>query len=290
MKLITDINEETNFEELSITLDVDNEVINKVRNGDIRYLSVGINENNQYAILENIEGNLVLVTDEIPTSFCGCFLYNNGEFPYTIKDTLNFVVLVSNVDFCLAKIIDLGVEPSTRFRFQGPGKPSIEDPNGDCCIWMLNLEVVPIPSEPKYYLMRWNPTISSFKEKDYKEYYENMNNEMFKLDWSIYDWQEAHRGDFFYMLRTGDENAGIVFSGQFITDPYPNDDWAGSTKRRMYVDMICMNPAEPEQSVRIPLEKLQEIIPEIDWQNGHSGTLLSKDIAKKLGKLLKEKR
>lgn len=290
MKLITDINEETNFEELSITLDVDNEVINKVRNGDIRYLSVGINENNQYAILENIEGNLVLVTDEIPTSFCDCFLYNNGEFPYTIKDTLNFVVLVSNVDFCLAKIIDLGVEPSTRFLFQGPGKPSIEDPNGDCCIWMLNLEVVPIPSEPKYYLMRWNPTISSFKEKDYKEYYENMNNEMFKLDWSIYDWQEAHRGDFFYMLRTGDENAGIVFSGQFITDPYPNDDWAGSTKRRMYVDMICMNPAEPEQSVRIPLEKLQEIIPEIDWQNGHSGTLLSKDIAKKLGKLLKEKR
>ena len=89
MKLITEINEETKFEELSITLDVDNEVINKVRNGDIRYLSVGINENNQYAILENIEGNLVLVTDEIPTSFCGCFLYNNGEFPYTIKDTLN---------------------------------------------------------------------------------------------------------------------------------------------------------------------------------------------------------
>ena len=203
MKLITDINEETNFEELSITLDVDNEVINKVRNGDIRYLSVGINENNPYAILENIEGNLVLVTDEIPTSFCGCFLYNNGEFPYTIKDTLNFVVLVSNVDFCLAKIIDLGVEPSTRFRFQGPGKPSIEDPNG-------------------------------FAKRTYK----------IKLDWSIYDWQEAHRGDFFYMLRTGDENAGIVFSGQFITDPYPNDDWAGSTKRRMYVDMICMNPAD----------------------------------------------
>lgn len=49
------------------------------------------------------------------------------------------------------------------------------------------------------------------------------------------------RGDFFYMMRTGDDKAGIVFCGQFLSDPYPADDWAGSTKRRMYVDMICYN-------------------------------------------------
>ena len=32
-----------------------------------------------------------------------------------------------------------------------------------------------------------------------------------------------------------------VDGGHFLSDPYPADDWAGSTKRRMYVDMVCMN-------------------------------------------------
>ncbi|MCR4920648.1 MAG: hypothetical protein K5945_02935 [Bacteroidaceae bacterium] len=37
---------------------------------------------------------------------------------------------------------------------------------------------------------------------------------------------------------TGDDKAGIVFNGLFISDPYPDEDWAGSTKRSMYVDMV----------------------------------------------------
>ena len=46
------------------------------------------------------------------------------------------------------------------------------------------------------------------------------------------------------MMRVGDDKAGIVFNGLFLSDPYPADDWAGSTKRRMYVDMVCINPVE----------------------------------------------
>ena len=34
--------------------------------------------------------------------------------------------------------------------------------------------MVPMPTEPRHYLMRWNPSISSFKEKDYKECVENL--------------------------------------------------------------------------------------------------------------------
>lgn len=49
------------------------------------------------------------------------------------------------------------------------------------------------------------------------------------------------------LMRVGDDKAGIVFSGQFISDPYPGDDWAGTTKRRMYVDMIVTNSVEPER-------------------------------------------
>ena len=83
------------------------------------------------------------------------------------------------------------------------------------------------------------------------------------------------------MMRTGDEKAGIVFSGQFLSDPYPADDWAGSTKRRMYVDMICYN-AESGSVPHILLEKLQAAIPAIEWQKGHSGELLSEEITSQL--------
>ena len=113
-----------------------------------------------------------------------------------------------------------------------------------------------------------------------------MTNGMFRINWSIYDWEEARRGDFFHMMRVGDDKAGIVFSGQFLSDPYPADDWGGSTKRRMYVDMVCMNPAEPEAGSNIPLEKLQKAIPAFEWSRGHSGVLLPNNIVDELAKLM----
>ena len=191
-------------------------------------------------------------------------------------------------DYCLTCIISVDTEPGTRFNYQGAGKPIVEDPNGDSCIWEVAFEVVPVPAEAKSYLMRWNPSISSFKEKDFEECVENMVHGMFRMNWSIYEWEEARRGDLFFMMRVGDDKAGIVFLGQFITDPYPDDDWAGSTKRRMYVDMVCMNPVEPGTKPRISLEKLQNAIPEFEWSKGHSGALLSDEVFSKLEELLEE--
>lgn len=52
-----------------------------------------------------------------------------------------------------------------------------------------------------------------------------MKNGMFYSNWSIREWEQARRGDFFYMMRVGDDKAGIVFRGQFVTDPYVGDDW-----------------------------------------------------------------
>ncbi len=185
--------------------------------------------------------------------------------------------LSSDDDHCLARIIGVDTEPGTRFNYQGAGKPIVEDPNGDSCVWEIAFEVVPMLMDARTYLMRWNPAISSFTEKDFEACVENSVHGMFRLNWSIYEWQEARRGDFFYMMRTGDERAGIVFSGQFLSDPYPADDWAGSNKRRMYVDMVCYH-AESGSAPHISLEKLQAAIPDIDWQKGHSGELLSEEI------------
>ena len=273
-------NNEIDINERAITLDVDSEVINKVRTGEITHILMDINENNQSLILENFDGNLVLVTEEMPSTFHGCYFYNGGEFPYAIRGALDFLVLIGCEDYCLTRIISVDTKPGTRFNYQGAGKPIEEDPNGDSCVWEVAFEVVPVPKEPKKYLMRWNPSISSFTEKDFEECIENMEHGMFRTNWSIHEWEEARRGDIFYMMRVGDDKAGIVFNGQFISDPYPSDDWAGSTKRRMYVDMICMNP--PESEPVISLETLKDNIPDFDWAKGHSGILLPNEIADKL--------
>ena len=74
--------------------------------------------------------------------------------------------------------------------------------------------------------------------------------------------------------------------GQFTSDPYPGDDWAGSTKWRMYVDMVCATPVELEKESIISLEILKDNIPDFDWAKGHSGVLLPDEIADKLIDLL----
>lgn len=275
-------NDEVLFNEVTYTLEVDDEVIEKVRTGEVTHISIDLNNYNYRDILEHSEGGLVLVTDELPDTFHGYNFYNGGVFPYAIKSALDFLVLSGDEDVCLTRIIDINPEPGTRFRFQGPGKSSIEDPNGDSCIWKIHFELVPLPEEPRTYLMRWNPSISSFKEKDYEACVGNLVHGMFRINWSIYEWQEARRGDLCYMLRTGDDKAGIVFFGQFISDPYPGDDWAGSNKRRMYVDMVCIDPMELGKKPHITLEKLQEAIPDFEWSKGHSGELLSEEVTTKL--------
>lgn len=281
------MDKENEYEDVVLSVEVDEDVIDKVRTGEITQIALNIIDDNYQQILENKDGNLVLVVDKLPDTFHGCYYYNNGEFPYAIKNSLEFLLLYNGDNHNIVKIIGITTEPVTRFRFQGSGEPSIEDPEGDSCIWEIQFEVVPILAEPRHYLMRWNPTISSFKDKDFIDCVNNMDHGMFRMNWSIYDWQEARRGDFFYMMRTGDDKAGIVFSGQFITDPYPRDDWAGSNRRRMYVDMVCLNASE-DSSPLITVEKLQESIPSIEWEKGHSGELLSDETTDIIAKLLEE--
>lgn len=286
MKSEEEKNKEVEINERAITLEVDNNVINKVRTGEITHIIMDVNEDNQNFVLENIDGNLVLIVDEMPNTFHGCYFYNNGEFPYAIKSTLDFLVLSGGEDYCLTRIIGVDMEPGKRFNYQGAGKPVEEDANGDSCVWEVAFEVVPVPTKPRYYLMRWNPSISSFTEKDYDECVKNQVHGMFRINWSINEWEEARRGDLFYMMRVGDENAGIVFNGQFVSDPYPSEDWAGSTKRRMYVDMVCTNAEESGAEPFVPLATLQDAIPAIEWSKGHSGVLLSDDVIDELVKLL----
>ena len=269
---------EIDINEVAVCLEADSDVIESVRKGDVRCIRLEINEHNQNLILENMEGNLILITDEMPNTFHGCYLYNNGVFPYAIKDSLKFIVLSAEEDHCLTRIIDKNTEAGKRFNYKGVDQPLEEEPDGESCVWEVLFDAVPILPDARTYLMRWNPSVSSFTEKNYEECVANMKGDVFFMDWSIREWQEARRGDYFYMMRVGDDKAGIVFCGQFLSDPYVGDDWGGSTKRRMYVDMVCMNPVEPGKEPLLSLKTLQKSLPQIDWEKGSSGILLPKDI------------
>lgn len=279
---------ENDYEDMMLSIEVDEGTIDRVISGETTHIALDITESNYRLILKNADGILPLNVDELPDTYHGCYYYNNGVFPYIIRDGLEFILLHNEDERLLTRIIGYETEAHTRFRFQGFGKPSVEDPHGDSCIWAIHFEVVPLKGDYRSYLMRWNPKISSFKEADYEECVANADGGAFRMDWSIFDWQEARRGDMFYMLRTGDDKAGIVFSGQFITDPYPGEDWAGTNKRRMYVDMVVYNFIEPGAAPRISIDKLQAAIPSYDWNKGHSGALLSDDEVEKIIELLDE--
>ena len=282
------MNKKIDMNESAIHLEVSGEAIDKVRTGEIIFIALDINEDNQNALLLNIGGNLILVTDDTPTTFHGCYFYNEGKFPYAIKDTLEYLVLTDGEKECVARIIGKETKPGVRFNYQGEGKPIEENPNGDSCVWKVAFEVVPMPEDARTYLLRWNPSISSFTERDYEECVANMQGGMFRMNWSIYEWEEARKGDSFYMMRVGDDKAGIVFYGYFLSDPYTGEDWKGTSRRRCYVDMICSNPSPADDAPLIPLAKLKEAIPSIDWDKGHSGELLTDEVAEAIGKLLGE--
>lgn len=147
-----------------------------------------------------------------------------------------------------------------------------------------SFDVEPIRS-PKTYLLRWNPTISSFKLDDYRDVLSKYPDRFSGMNWSVYEWEKAHKGDHYYMLRTGDDKDGIVFRGVFTSDPYPGEDWAGNGKQRYYMDMDCYDCVPADEQSAITIETLEKSIPSIDWRRGHSGQLLSEEDADKLDKL-----
>ena len=187
------IGKDIDINKVALTLEVDSEVIEGVRNGAISQV-----------VLDSKEDELNL-------------------------NELHYLVLTDGDDHCLTRILEV----------------ELEEPNDERNLWKVRFNIVPLLDEPKKYLMRWNPSISSFTDSDYENCVENMVQGMFRLNWSIHD-------------------------------------WAGSSKRRLYVDLVCMNAIAPDEKPIVSLAMLQTAIPEFNWAKGHSGTLLPENVAEKM--------
>lgn len=139
-------------------------------------------------------------------------------------------------------------------------------------------------SAPRTYLMRWNPAISSVKIADYDKDVAEADAWMPRYwNWSIWEHEDALRGDRYFMLREGDGVApGIYYAGDFLSEPWAGDDWRGSGKQRYYVDMDCEHARLSDKGPWLTTEELEAALPTVNWRIGHSGELLSPEVAAKL--------
>jgi len=141
----------------------------------------------------------------------------------------------------------------------------------------------------KTFIMRWNTDISNYKLSEFEDAMEDFFDEGFYYDWSIWDYQKAHIGDRFYMIRTGEGKNGVVMRGSIIGTPYPDEDWSGKGRKVYYIRMSLSNMIHPERTpLLLTTDELTEAIPDFNWKGGHSGEILSDAQADKLEKVWKD--
>lgn len=291
---------ETAGKDNCLALQVSKEDLESIRTGATTSYTITLEDCNYRDLIMNIDGNILILADEMPTTFHGCHWWNNGNFPYGMKDELQYLLFfVNRRDVVKVEIESIKPIVGHRFRFgKKPGEESVLDPNGDSCIWNLefNFKVVNEDDEAaketeeekqKVYLLRWNPAISSFKIEDYRGAMKAHPNG-FYANWSVYEWENAHEGDRYYMIRVGEGNTGIVFQGEFMTEPWVDDDWAGTSKQRHYMDITCVDCKPDTEKPWLTIDELNQAIPEINWNKGHSGQLLPEEIADRLDDLWDE--
>ena len=113
------------------------------------------------------------------------------------------------------------------------------------------------------------------------EYWDDFN-------WSVHEWEKAQDGDRFFMLRVGEGKTGIFAAGHFISDPFKGKDWSGKGREVYYMTMEFDALFHPERTEIITTEELQRALPNIDWEKGHSGELITTEDAECLNKMWNE--
>ena len=143
----------------------------------------------------------------------------------------------------------------------------------------------PLIRQPQTFVMRWNPEISSHKVVDFEHAMEDFYDDGFYYDWSIFDYEKVHVGDRFFMLKVGNGNTGIVMSGIIVSLPYKDEDWSGKGRDVRYVRMIPDCMVHPDKTEIISTQSLDEELPGVNWNEGHSGVLLTNEQAGKFDEL-----
>ena len=144
------------------------------------------------------------------------------------------------------------------------------------------------------FLLLWNPAISSYtidrceEEFDFKEatlgdFIDDEQYFPWDLNWSVWEWDKARKGDRFFMLRVGEgQPNGIVMSGRFSSNPYVDEDWSGNGRVVHYADLEFDAAIHPDSPKILSSDILEKHFPDRNWRKGHSGQAVDNETAAKL--------
>ncbi len=131
-------------EENTIGIAIDQKTMKEFMTGKRNSITIDLSDDTAPNFIENIDGGYCLNVEELPNQYYGCYYYNNGNFPYVIKETIEHIMLTDGKKNIVGKIVSCTPEVEERFRFgENPSDPSIPDPEGDSCIWKLTFRLTP---------------------------------------------------------------------------------------------------------------------------------------------------
>ena len=147
------------------------------------------------------------------------------------------------------------------------------------------------PRQRRVYVLRWNPSISSFTRDDFEKYFAQYKglkpyNYDDKLDWTVWEWETVMHRDLFVMMQVGQEVSGIVWGGFLGGHPYQYEKEDGTLTSAHFFETTVNFMHRIEKTGILTADRLQAAIPEVDWLHGHSGELISVESAEKLGMFL----
>lgn len=134
--------------------------------------------------------------------------------------------------------------------------------------------------ERKTFIMFWNPALSNWTLKDNTR---AIKSELIDMDsWAIWDYSEARAGDRYFMVKCGAGKTGICQSGFITSKAFKGEDWSGMDRDVHYVDLVTKVAIDPERCPILTTDVLRRELPGFDWTGGHSGRLLSPEMAERL--------
>jgi len=131
------------------------------------------------------------------------------------------------------------------------------------------------------YILRWNPAISSYKKENHKDLVCHLDKGEIPLDfnWSIREWENLKKDDFFILQQVGTDNDGIAMFGKFKGPCYESGSWRKDGSKLYYADMWIMDAFDCEENNILPAKRYEKLFPEIKWHGGHSGVVVPPKIA-----------
>lgn len=137
----------------------------------------------------------------------------------------------------------------------------------------------------KGYILRWNPTFSSWKMETHKEIFQKTSKgETLCSNWSIYDFEDLEQGDFFILQQVGTENDGIAALGIFTSETYTDENWRRKDGTNLFyadIEFDCVLQRD-KSNIIFSADDLTKKFPQIDWHKGHSGVVIPKKIQEEL--------